>query len=656
MIRSAMRNRALAVVFGGMTLLSAGPAFAEEPIETAIRAWVSTLDASPNWVAGFSELSYDEPSRTATLKNLSIRSETLSTKMEVTFATITVTGYSQMPDGGFGAVEIRADEARAVVGEIFDIKQATTVVKNLTVPTFTGFAFDQTKVFTSLVKAYGIFTKASMDSFRSDRISVDQTYEGQKSVTTIEAYELAGMKDGMINLATMGPMVQDSPSPDGLVKLRIEKIEAHKYDLGAIVDVLDPDRYVGGVGDGKWRTALALEAYRNMTIGIPGGEVWIGAFELENFKVRQPSRSPAPLFDTILANPNMSEAELGKLAIDYMPSFLSWFGFGSFRMSDLDVVAPEIDRFHLGDFHINELSSDGLGEIGIGDLDLAVQDKGSVGAERLAVGGFVFPSMDRVVAAIKASEAGLEADPLPLIPTMGYAEAVNLDVAQAGKKVGAIDRGRLDLKSYIGPVPTEIALDLRGLDLDLSMVDDPQARRMIQGLGYDRLNADYGFKLHWREADESLLLDDFKLAIKDVGALTADIALSGLKRATIENPLAIETALPSLLFSRGKVVVEDRSVVGRAIEMEAKKKSQTPEKFREDIAGATPFTLMLLLKNPGFQAKLAPALQAFIRTPGTLTLTAAPATPVPILALIQAADSDPRSLPDLLSLDVQASK
>ena len=100
-------------------------------------------------------------------------------------------------------------------------------------------------------------------------------------------------------------------------------------------------------------------------------------------------------------------------------------------------------------------------------------------------------------------------------------------------------------------------------------------------------------------------------------------------------------------------MVKDGSIVDRAIAMEAKKKGQTPEKYREDLAGAMPLTLMLVLKNPGFQEKLAPALQAFIRTPGTMTLTAAPATPVPLTKIIAAAESDPRSLPTLLSIDVK---
>ncbi|MCX5493444.1 hypothetical protein OSH11_01875 [Kaistia dalseonensis] len=655
MIASSVRLRFAAIALGAASAFGALPALADEPVETAIRSWVSSLDASPNWVAGFAELSYDAGLRTATLKNLTIRSETLATKVEITFGTVTILGYNETADGGFTAVEIKADEGHAVYGSILDAKLTDITAENIGVPSFANLLFDQSHIFTSGVQALAIAAKASAKSVTVGNIELDQTYQGETTHTSFGRYALTGMADGKIDQLISGPLQQESPAADGLLKMRIEKIEAHKYDLDALIAVLDPARYVGGVGDNQWRTALALETYRNFSVEFPDGKIRIGTFEAENLKLRQPPRSLAPFFDAILANPDMPDDELSKLSADNIPSLIGLFGIGAFRLSDLDVISPEVERFHLGDFHINDLSSDGLGEIGLSDLDIAARDLGSIGADRLAVGGFKFPSLDTISAAIKASTSGIESNPLPLIPTMGYAEAIALDVQQAGKKLGSVDRARLDLGSYIGPVPTDIALDMRGLDLDLSQVDDRRAREIIEGLGYDRLQADYGFKLIWREADESLRLEDFKLGIKDLASLSADVMLTGLTRSTIENPMAIQAALPSLMFSRGKIVVQDHSVVDRAIGMQAKKMNQTPEKFRQQVVGALPL-FMMVLKNPGFQAKLAPALQAFIRAPGTMTITSEPNPPVPVSKLIETANTTPQKLPDLLSLDIQAAK
>ena len=599
--------RAAAFAFGSLALLAPGSVFAEEPVETAIRDWVSALDASPQWVAGFGDLTYDATTQTATLRSLSIRSEQLTTppggKLEVTFDRIDIVGFQQAADGALSFQDLRLGETRLVASAVnktarvsaslndgvdtaitpgeaisVDAVMKSAHLLGLAIPSFASIVIDPAKPVTSWLRATPVLAKLTFDSADFQGIAYDQILGGEKTHSTIASYALGALKDGKIAKTTMGAMMQETPSPDGLVTMRIESGEIRDYDLDAIVHVVDPDRYVGGVGDGKWRTAVGLETIRNWSIVVPGAEVRIASFDMEDLKVRQPARSPAPLLDAMLAQPAPSEEELSKLALDLVPGMMQLVGMGSMRMSDLDVVAPELERFHLGDFHITDLSSDGLGEIGIGDLDVAVKDQGSFGAERLAIGGFVFPSMDKITAAIQASTAGIEADPLPLIPTVGFAEAVNVDFVQTGKRLGAVDRARLDLADYIGPVPTSIALDLRGLDMDLSLVDDPQARRMLQGLGYDRLQAEYGFNLRWREADESVTLENFKLAVKDVGAISADIALSGLKRATIEDPKSIETALPGLLFNRGRVVVNDESVVDRAITMQAEKKNQSPER------------------------------------------------------------------------------
>lgn len=652
MSRSSLRVRLLAAGVSAFAMTASLPALAEEPIETAIRNWVSTLDASPNWVAGFSELSYDEGQRTATLRNLTIRSETLATKLEISFGTIAITNYAEAADGGFKASEITADSGKLVVGEFGSSTLSDIRVDNLSVPSFVNYVFDQNRIFTSLAKGWGIIAKASVDSVRVGRIQATETTEGQTSAASFGSYELKGMANGVIDQVTMGPISQEMPSPDGLIKFTIDKIEARKYDLDALSAVLDPDRYAGGVGDGQWRTALGLEIYRNFSIEMPGASVRMGSFEMENLRLRQPKKSFTGFLDTFLSKPDLPDDEAARLVRDNFAGLLSFAGVGALRLTDLDVTAPEVERFHLGDFHFNDLSSDGIGEIGVHDLDVAIQDKGTLGAERLAVGGFKFPSPELLVSSMYASESGIDFDPMPLIPTMGFAEAVGVDVTQGGKTLGAVDRARIDLGDYIGPVPTSIASDVRGLDLDLSQIDDRRAREMIKGLGYDRLVADYGFRLSWREADEAVILDGFKLAIKDLATMNADATLTGLTRQAIQDPKQMEGALTSLLFTRGKLAIEDKSIVERAVGMQAKKMNVEPDKFRQQIAGALPLFLMVL-KNPGFQAKLAPALQAFIKAPGTMTITAAPATPVPVMQLIETANSAPQKLPDLLQVEIK---
>src|SRR5690606_29657793 len=112
--------------------------------------------------------------------------------------------------------------------------------------------------------------------------------------------------------------------------------------------------------------------------------------------------------DTLIAKPDMPEEEMTRLVGDNLGGLLGFVGLGAMRLNDLDITAAGIERFHLGDFHINDMSSDGIGEIGINDLDAAATDKSSLGAQRLAVGDIRFPDISYLSNALRAAEAGAD--------------------------------------------------------------------------------------------------------------------------------------------------------------------------------------------------------------------------------------------------------
>ena len=110
-----------------------------------------------------------------------------------------------------------------------------------------------------------------------------------------------------------------------------------------------------------------------------------------------------------------------------------------------------------------------------------------------------------------------------------------------------------------------MAIDIAGLEVPVSVIDDPDTREMFARLGYDRLSANYGLKLQWNEADETLNIENIHAGFEDMGSLTMSLELSGLPRAAIENPETIEALVPTLSLVRGKITFKNEAIVGRGL-------------------------------------------------------------------------------------------
>ena len=381
-------------------------------------------------------------------------------------------------------------------------------------------------------------------------------------------------------------------------------------------------------------------------------------------KMRQPEESFGEMFDVMMAHPDTPKDKMDEMAAKRLPGILSAFGIGRFGFENLEVEATGVDRLSLGGFHISDFSSDGLGEFSIDDLDGAVEGLGSLKLGRFAFGGIMFPSGDAVKAALQAAEAGSsDIDVKSLIPKLGFFELDGLDVATPGRAAHALDKFRVDLGDYIGPVPTSISGAMTGFDFPVAAIDDRESRETLQRLGYDHIIANYGFKLDYDEANEQLKIGELSFGVDKMGAVTSSAILSGLPRTAIDHPEMLETVMPALALVSAKLTFTDASIVGKGLDILAEKMKAPPDKFRAQFADAMPFLLsMTVLTDPqlmaavnksGLLAKLTPAVKTFIAEPGSsITVTLTPPKPVSIPAITAAAENAPDTLAELLGIDI----
>ncbi len=650
---------ALVLTLGGQA------AFADAPVETAIKDLATAIGGSADWTAGYRSLSYDAATDTAVISGLQLATRRGDLKVE--FETISIVGYAPAAGGGFTAKAIKADggavDAGAVKAALVDIS-----FEDVGVPALKGGAFDPEKPFSSMISMYSGVIRSTMGHGHVGSLSLVETIEGITSRVSYENFDISDFHDGKTATVSAGPLKLESPSPDGLVDITIGSVAGSDIDAGAMMRAYDPSTYgPGGIGDMIWHQTLGHAAYKDITMQVPGVQLAIGEFSMDGLKVRQPTHSFAPLLDFAMAHPGMSQQEMADAAREEAVDLLSSIAMGRFAVSGIKVQASGVTQFDLGDVSLSDFSIEGLGEFAIDGLVAAVEGQGAVKIGRFAFGGIKFPDIELLRTASKAGlgsgNTDVPFDPATLAPKLGFLEASGIDIQTTDVPHIGLDRMRVDLGGYVGYLPTRVSSTIVGLDVPLDSLDR-SARETFKRLGYDRVSLDYDLKLGWDEPKQQLDIDNIRIRAANVGGMTASAVIGGLTREMVEHPDSPDGAQDLSLVS-GKMTLNDESIVGKGLGLLAEKLKVPQDKFRQQFADALPFllslsalndpTLMTMIRQSGLLKKLAPALKTFIAEPsGSLTLTVAPTQPVKLVDVLDAAQKAPENLIGLLNLSFSA--
>ncbi len=657
------RSAAAGLLAGAGLLLLVQTAAAETPVETAIKGWVASIDAAPDWHAAYKSLTYDAASQQVVIGGLAIGSQVSG--VDISFGTIALTGFALSADGGFTASRITADTGTLEAGP-FKLAVSDAEVNGFAMPALPALAWDARHPFTSFIKAYAPLSRLAMTNGRIASLDLIETNAGVASRIAYDQFRIDRWAGGKIAAITAGPLSMVSPNPDGLIRMKVASFEAHDIDIDAALRVFDPDRYAGGVGDGVWHRVTGLAAYHDFAIAGPGVKLTMTLVSTEDFKLRQPPRSFAGYLDRIIADPNAptNDPQSARAAAD----MLSAYGLGRLGISGLDISAVGMGDLHVGGFNMSDLSTDRLSEFAIDDFATSVPFLGSIKLGHFAIGDVALPGADALVQAMLANGAtGTNGDgsPVSLAPRPGSVEMSGLEVTAVGAPLGSLDKLHIDLADYVGAVATSISADVGNLVIPVSLLS-PGEQAIFAKLGYDTLRLNYHLDAKWNAADETLNVDHLTVDLKDGGRLSLSMRLAGLSRAEIENPQSLTAALPGLSLKAATLTLKDDSIVGKGLDLLAEKMHAKPETFRQQFASAMPLLLSLfVLHDPKVTAivgksrilaELAPVVKAFVAAPGSsITVSLAPPTPVAFAAISAAADTDPASLIAMLGLTAASS-
>ncbi|MFG1300701.1 hypothetical protein V5F49_12975 [Xanthobacter sp. V3C-3] len=242
------------------------------------------------------------------------------------------------------------------------------------------------------------------------------------------------------------------------------------------------------------------------------------------------------------------------------------------------------------------------------------------------------------------------------------------------KAFSGIEMKGLEVPHGEGPAPTEtvkvgtFALSWGGslgalpsyLDFTLDGVSGPirpedgEPFNTLAAAGFSRATVSMALKAHYDINDRRLTLAPVSTEVKDAFRVNLESTLEDVPDTVFADPSGILTALPGVAAGPVKLTITDLGMTRLVLSQLAAADGVSVDAYREELVSlAEGIAAELSTASPEI-APVGSAVVAFLRDPGTLTITATPKGRVPALAL--ALSSDPSVLLEAFTLSATATK
>ncbi|MER2535638.1 MAG: hypothetical protein ABTQ31_10800 [Rhizobiaceae bacterium] len=210
---------------------------------------------------------------------------------------------------------------------------------------------------------------------------------------------------------------------------------------------------------------------------------------------------------------------------------------------------------------------------------------------------------------------------------------------------------------------------------DLSLVEDPQSRAVIEALGYQNIEGYMELAGSWQPADGRLSLSQYDIAIDDAGTLGMTFDFGGytldfiksmqeMSRKMAEQPAGADNSaqgmamlglMQQLSIGGASIRFDDDSLTGKVLDFFGKQQGMSGKDVANQAKAIVPF-LMSQMNNPELTQQVTAAVSAFLDSPENIEIAAEPAAAVPFAVIMAGAMSNPLDLPKTLGVAVRANQ
>ena len=536
-------------------LVSALPASAQSEAESIFKQWFADLREWGATEADYDGLDYDAGSDQLVVRGMRIR---LPVELSVGPAAanieiiarsdqVTIDGLQADSEGfqyrRFAFSDgtemsfsfIAGAEANANLKYTFD----GYVTENGSWPRLPVLSTDPQKPVSRYFPVLRVFRDSALDRAKIARMTAYQDGKGQatSTTTTYSDIELAGMVNGRIGSYSVASMQLDmtAPTEDGqMIPLTISsgRQSARNYDIGAVIDAIDPENLVSPQAAKKASNILDEISIRDLRADVSGiANIKVEEMTLSDWRVR-PMNRLLPMIDSLLSGQQPDRATISAL----IDSVVNIYDFGRFEISGTSVQSIENMGGSLKSIRIDNVSREGIGRFLIDSLKV---DAGPVTANigEFSIENVEFPTFAAVAAAVMASESGREPTPreiLNVIPMINRIQASDIAFTDPLGRSASLNSYRLIMDRFIDPIPTEMRNAVDRLRLSVAFAEDDQARKTLEELGYDEITVSQDIDIRWNEDTEELTLDRLVVDFVNGGSAELSAVVTGVPRTLLK--------------------------------------------------------------------------------------------------------------------------
>ncbi|HWK64972.1 MAG TPA: hypothetical protein VNS34_08525 [Rhizobiaceae bacterium] len=247
------------------------------------------------------------------------------------------------------------------------------------------------------------------------------------------------------------------------------------------------------------------------------------------------------------------------------------------------------------------------------------------------------------------------------------AQMQNVTVTIGDKQAFAMDRLHFEMDMPANGKSLTFSAAADKFSGDLSVVGDPNARKLIDALGLRTVTGTLDLSGFWRPADGRLAIEEYDISIDRAGTLGLTFELGGYTPDFIKSVQALQKEMAAaseagensaqaksalglmqqLTFRSASIRLEDASLTGKMIDYLAGAQKVTQSDVVNQAKGLLPF-LVARLDDAKLTAQTTAAVSTYLDDPRSIEVTAQPANPVPFSQIMAAAVS--QSLKDLVKI------